>query len=720
MKIKLKVKDLLLVLLFGLFIYFIAMPYGTIKIAKHLDNKGSDKAKVFYQSFISKSLIWNNSEALYEYGSNLIGPYGKFELMMAGWGGESGSSLEDMEKGIEVLKEILEKENKNEKDMKYTILAYEKLMDTFIELQSPEELTYWIGWGKRENNGEINYISDLYQAFYYFVNKRYHLAENQLDKYDENSKYIDEKYYYMKAELALQKGDMESFKKFYQKGENFMGVYRASKSIFEYRGYDFRDYYTNAKGDLKIKGKVSFNGKPMPFVQVYLQEKGQGYRASGHHVVAITDINGEYETLGFKANKYEIGIGLNQNILYDKVYQNPNKRFIDLNKDMEFDFSFVSPFKTISPKPKQLLEEDEFTVEWEPVKDAEYYKVHMVSFTDPLNKSGGNITFPIEDENNNIELKGTKALFDLEKLKEAPGGLSWSGEDMVVSPNGILGGFVPGLDYPIVVNAYDKYGKLLNSTAALRTYYEDFPSIIIGGELTEGEKLIKKKEYEKAIEHYTNILEEDSNNKEALLYLSRIYMVSYKKDKADYNKAMDYAIRYDDLNQDNGLKSQVIEFMDNNSRRKYRDLILKVYEAVSDENKDESFYYGLGKYYLSLRDYNLAKESFENIEIDRPIYIMYIDLYFGEIDKALNFVNSEELDIFNMDKKELIRTLEGIDIETTKDDYRILKDVIEKVLSEDISPEEGNNIYLEANSKIKNPYIKSLLKQIKEENYWGI
>lgn len=720
MKIKIKVKNLLLIVFLGLFIYLIAMPYGTIKIAKHLDYKGSDRARVFYESFISKSLIWNKSEALYEYGNHLIGSEGKFKLMMMGWGGEMGSSLGDMEKGIDILKEILEKENKNEKDMKYAILAYEKLMATFIELQSPEDLIYWINWGKGEDNEEINYISDLYLSFYHFVNREYDLAEELLNKYHQDSKYIDEKYYYMKAELDLRKGDIDSFKQFYETGENFMGVYRGSKSIFNYRNYDFKDYYTKVKGDLKIKGRISFNGKPMPFVQVYLQDGGKGYRTDGGHLVGITDINGEYETLGLGPNKYELGIGLNQNILYDKVYQNPNRRFIDLNEDMEFDFSFVSPFKIINPKPGQLLKGNKLTVEWEPVKDAEYYEVNIVSFADPSNKSDGNITFPImEDENNNTKIKGTRALFDIEKLKELPGGLSWSGEDMIVNPSGILGMFVSNTDYPIVINAYDKYGKLLNSTAALRTYYEDFPSIIIEGELTEGEKLIENKKYEEAIEYYTNILEKDSNNKEALLYLSKIYMVGYEKDKSDYNKAMAYATRYDNLNYNNALKYQVIEFMDHDSRRKYSDLILKVYEDIPEENRDENFYYRLGKYYLSLGKYDLARESFENIKPDTPIYIMYIDLYFGEIHKALSLVNS--VDIYNMDKKELIKALEGIDTETTKsNDYKILKDVIEKVLSEDLSPEEGYDVYVEANSKIKSPYIKILLEQIKEENYWDM
>lgn len=725
MKIKIKVKNIILLAFIGLFIYLVLIPLSTLEIARYLDKKGSEKSKIFYESFISKSVIWNKSEALYEYGNCLVGFDGKFQLTMMGWGGGGSSTLEDMNKAINSYKKILEKEKKSKKDIEYTVLAYEGIMNAYINLQSPEDLIYWIEWGKRSDNKEINYMSDLYLSFYHFANRDYHLAQELLDKYDESSKYIDYRYYYMKGELALWRGDIELAKKLF-KGEGDGQYLRWNHKVpafgsysFGYRDFWIENYYEKIKGDLKLKGRVSFNGKPMPFVEVYLQKIGGGFRTGGGYLVGITDINGEYETIGFEPNRYEIGIGLNQALLYDKVYQKINKSYIDLDEEIEFDFSFVSPFKIINLEPNKVLNDDKFTLEWEEVDGAEYYQVDVTAFNNPLNKSEGNISFPIEDENYNIKLKGNKAVFDMEILRQRSGGLFWSGDDMIVDRGGILSVFIPGNDYPLVVEAYDLNGNLINSSATQRTYYEDFPSITVQGELNEGEKLIYNMKYEEAIEYYTRILEVESNNKEALLYLSKIYMVGYKKDKSDYDKAMEYAIKYDNLNGDNSLKYEVIGSMDHKSKRKHKELIGQVFEDISKEYKGdraENFYYDLGKYYLSLGEYKLARESFKKITSYRHIYIMYIDLYYGEIDKVLELIPS--LHMYNMDKKQMEKALRGID-NTKTEDYKTIQNIIEKILSEDIGEEEGKDISDDAKLKIKDPYVKILLDQIIQENNWN-
>ena len=728
MKIRVKVKSIILFILAGLLVYLVVIPFTTLELAKYLDRKGSDKARIFYESFISKALIWNKSEALYEYGKGLTGADGKFQLMMMGWGGGGTSSLEDMGKGIAALKEVLEKEGKSNKDEKYTVLAYEEIMDSYIRLLSPEDLIYWIEWGKKSDNKKVNYTSDLYLSFYHFANRDYDLAEELLNKYSEDSEYIDYRYYYMKGELALWKGDVELSKKLFEAGKDERYLkWNHNFSLFgsysyEYRDYWFEDHYDKLRGNLKLRGKVSFNGKPMPFVEVYLQETGKGFRTGGGYLIGITDINGEYETLGFQPDRYEIGIGLNQAILYDKVYQNPSERYIDLGRDMEFDFSFVSPFKVINPGPEQVLKGNKFTVEWETVKDAAYYQVNVTAFSNPLNKSGGNMSFPIEDENYNIKLRANKVVFDMKVLRDRSGGLSWSGEEMIVSPTGILSSFIPGNEYPIVVNAYDNNGKLLSSSAPLRTHYEDFPSIKIQGELTEGEKLIYNMKYEESIEYYSNILENEPNNEEALFYLAKIYMVGYRKGKENYDKSMEYAARYDNLRANNSLKYKLIEFMDHKSRRKYRDIIKEVFNSIPKQNIDDNFYYNQGRYYLSLGEYTLARESFENIKSYNHIYIMYIDLYHGEIDKVLELISSGDLDLYNMNKKEMEKALKGIGDNIETKDYEVIKGVIQKVLSEDINRHdgEGNNIGKKARLEIKDSYIKILLEQIIQDNHWDI
>ncbi len=706
----------------ALFIYLILIPFGTLQLAKYLDRRGSEKSKIFYESFISRAIVWNRSEALYEYGAGLANPDGKFQITMMGWGGGSPTSLEDIDKGINAFKKILEKERKSKKDMKYTILAYESIMDAYINLQSPEDLLMWIDWGREYDNKEINYISDLYLSFYHFANRDYDMAEEILSKYDE-SEDIDYKYFYLKSELALFQGDIDLAKELYKKSWEIKDHFQNDKGLlfgsytYAYRDYWYEDHYDKIKGDIKVRGRVSYNGQPMPFVEVYLQETGQGYRSGGGYLVGITDINGEYESLGFQPDRYEIGIGLNQALLYDKVHQNPNDYYLDLEEDMIYNFSFVNPFKLIEPGPNRLLEGDKFTVKWEEVEGAAYYQVHMTAFTNPLSKHSGSVSFPIEDENRNIKLKENKAVFDMEILKERSGGLSWDGDNMMVAPLGILSVFVPDNSYPLVVNAYDDKGGLINSSSPLRTFYEDFPSIVIQGELSQGEKLIYAMKYEEAIDYYTNLLEKDPNNIEALYYLSRIYMVSYEKDKYDYDKAMEYAIRYDELKGRNYLKLEVIDFMDHKSRRQHRDLIEETFENVSKEARDDRYYSNLSRYYLSIREYKLAGQAFEILDYDH-IFTLYIDLYFGEIDRALDLISSGNFNMYNMNKKQVEKALKGIK-NTDSEDYRIIKDIIEKVLSEDLEEGQGEKISSEAKKQIKDPYVSILLDQIIQDNHWN-
>mgnify|MGYP001407044618 FL=1 len=99
MKIKIKVKTILLLALSLVFVYLVIIPFASLEVARYYDNKSSDKAKLFYESFLSKSFLWNDSKALYEYGSGLIGHEEKFQILRGGWGGGDIKTIEDMAKG---------------------------------------------------------------------------------------------------------------------------------------------------------------------------------------------------------------------------------------------------------------------------------------------------------------------------------------------------------------------------------------------------------------------------------------------------------------------------------------------------------------------------------------------------------------------------------------------------------------------------------------------
>jgi len=100
---------------------------------------------------------------------------------------------------------------------------------------------------------------------------------------------------------------------------------------------------------------------------------------------------------------------------------------------------------------------------------------------------------------------------------------------MLLGPDAVLGKFLPGIEYPIVVNAYDENNNLITSSLPLRTYYDQIPSITVDGGLTEGEDMILRKKYPEAIELYESILKENPDDMDALRYLAKIYGIGWKK-----------------------------------------------------------------------------------------------------------------------------------------------------------------------------------------------
>ncbi len=726
MKIKIKVKSLIIIIFATLFLVLIVVPFTTLEIANFLDRRYSSKAAIFYESYLSKPIKFSTNEAQYKYAKSLANSLDKYQIMMQGWGGiGTDSNLEDIGKAKEVLKEVLNGNVKNKN--KYYYLSYSKIMDLNISTGSPEELLYWIKWGSESEDMEINYISDLYCSYYHYVNRDYDLANKVLESYESDNEVVDYRYYYLKGDIALFQGNIDLAEELYKDAKNMGRNFELNESTlfgsrsFLERDYWFEQYKSKLAGNIKIRGKVMFNGKPMPFVEIYMQEHTNGYRVGGGDLIGITDINGEYETLGFEPARYEIGIGLSSALLYDKVFQRKNISYIDLYKDMDFDFNFTSPIKIINPKPHYILEDNKFTVVWEPVEGADYYNVETILFVDPYNMSGGNSRIPIKDEMGADRFVGTSAIFNLDKLKKSVGGLSWSGEEMIVNPSAILGSFSPGFEYPIVVNAYDKDRNLLGSSLAINSFYDDLASVKIEGKLSEGETLIINKKYEEAIDYYKNILEKNPSNEEALVYLTKIYMVSWKKNAADYDKAMDYAIRYNDFYNDNSLIYDVIGFMDHNAQRKYRDLLSEVFNNILQEEKDSDFYYEEGKFNLSIGEYELARDSYEKIDYYTHYDLWYIDLYLGDLDKALERIKSGNVDLFRMDKKILEQSLKELLSEGySENDYKIFKYILEKILREDLSKEEGKDLYNRNYNKINNSNIKAILNQIRLDRYWDM
>ncbi len=719
MKIKLKVKNIVFIILSLFIMISVISPLLTLETAYFLEWRKSNKAEVFYNAYLLKPIKLREKEALYRLANYLTDGLSKYTIMMTGWGGESRATVEDLEKSRDILEELLDKYHNS----RYHALAYGKIMDVNIAMQDVDSLLKWINWGKEISDKEIRYISEMYEAFYHFTNREYDRAKDILDRYNENDEIVDSRYYLIKGYIASFEDNMDLAKECYEKSsQNIVYDTLFGTPVPRRREWWLEEYIEDMKGENKIRGKVSFNGKPMPFVEIYIQEKGGGISisTSGMEFVGITDINGEFETMGLRDGGYTLGIGLHGALLYDKVYLKKDMRYIDIDGDVNFDYEFVSPIDIIYPKDTYTIEGDRFTLEWEPVEGADYYDIQTIVHSDPAKKEGGMMGYTIWSGSKYDGPASSKIELDIKELRKIMGSIMYrDGEDRIINPQAILGNFYKGVEYPLIIKAYDKDGNLVGSSRSTNFYFHEMPRVKIQGKFTEGEKFIFDSEYEKAIEYYEDILDRDSDNEEALIYLVKIYMIGWKEGESNYDKALEYATRYNELTGDDYLLYETVDYMDYRSKVENRERVWQILNDIPMERRDTDYYYNLGRFMVNIHKYEDAVDAFEKMERFLPNDIIFLDLYMGNLNKALGRLDDIRFMPEKMNKISLRRYIEGISTEDLDtEDYRAFKELIREITYTDLSRREEIELYNKIKPKITNIYINGILEQLKLENYW--
>lgn len=546
MKIRMKVKTLIILIIVILIGVGYIVPeiflYGVEKIEEN------EKAAKLYTSYLNMPFATLKDRALYNMGKSLAPYIGTYDLFMLGRG-SSGELVthKDIEKAIESYEEILnEYENSP-----YYVEAYKNLLDLYIGMGNVEKVQELIDWGKNSSKEEIVYTSHLYTAFNHMVKREYDEAMEIVEGYI-SKEVEDRKLYALKGYIHFLQEEYTLAEKAFEATRTKTYIHDREGKLFGnirdvYDGHWINSFIRRYTGDNTIRGRVTVNGKGIPYAQIYIHSKSQyGTYSPGREIfIAITDFNGEFETVGLKEGEYEIGVGVSQPLAYNMVFKEKNERMLELNGDITYNFEFTEPMDIISPKGEFILKDNSFQLKWEKIEGADYYKVFAVAFEEPASMSGSSTSYAIPNEKGEYEIKGTDTTIDINVVNSYPIAVFFSGDDpdeSLISPNGILGTFYPNVKVPIIVKAFDREGNLLNSTLPLMSNYEDITVVKVENrDLSEGERLIVNMEYEEAIEYYEEVLEDDSENIEALTYLSRIYADGWKIGGHDLDKAKEYA-----------------------------------------------------------------------------------------------------------------------------------------------------------------------------------
>ena len=318
MKIRVKVKTIIFSAITLAVIFFWGIPQATLGIANYLDSRDPDRAQLFYEKYAdTKKTI----SARLLYAESLVNTYSRFVIYSQGWGGGSGFSREEMDKAEEMLHLNLEKEP-SKAELKDYVSSYRMLMDMAIAEGSPDKLKKLIEWGKRGSIQEINDASNIYLAFLHSINREWTEAEiilEQLEKIGNTDPGIQ----IIRGEMALFQGRFEDAQKVFEElgKRNWKAM---EDTYFGSSAYlDRRFWLENSNeflgNDGFLKGRIVFEGKPMAFVEVYLQEADGGFRTGGGGYIAITDENGYFSSIKIKRGLYDVGIGTIESVLVDKI-----------------------------------------------------------------------------------------------------------------------------------------------------------------------------------------------------------------------------------------------------------------------------------------------------------------------------------------------------------------------------------------------------------------
>ena len=718
MKIKMKIKTLIFALFVLALTFIWAIPTAILMIAGYLEYKDIDEASLFYEKYASYPTT-PTIESNYLYADSLIRSFTKYTIFFTGWGVGENTSADDVDKAKQILMEILVEEPVKNSEKDYYIKSYKMLLDIAIATGDAKMLKEWIDFGQEAEDERLIYTADIYDGFLHHVNGESEAAKSILEKYEETD-LKDISFDVLKAEVTLLDGKYEEVETIYEGlyKNNWRELERSFGSGGYDRGHWFEGRFDDLKGDNIIRGTVSYEGKPMPFVEIYVQEAtgGLSILSRGESYVGITDVNGEFRTLGLKEGLYNVGIGIDGSILTDKELQSSKNKYVELDEEGgEIHFIFRDTIKINSPKPGEKLSGDEFIVSWEEVEDAAYYTVGAVVFYEPFGDRGISTRTYAKDIKGDYKFTETNAVFSINMFRNNPNINVSDSEKEYLGAQAVLGIFLPGVEYPIVVNAFDENNNLITSSLPKMSYYDQIPSITVEGSFTEGENLIYHKNYPAAIEYYENILNEAPDDIDALRYLTRIYGIGWKEGEQNLERAFELGKRYSEILGDWNLLINTIDIMDMSEIKENSEL---VYAILTNAMKEPNFdnYYFLSRYYIAVENYEEAREALRGREAVTDTLI-YLNMYFGDYMEAAKNLMSENFYISRLSSNKVKEALESLSESPPKgDELKVFNDFLLKLIN-GIPYNEGQNVYDETVKQISNNNIKTILDEIYLERY---
>jgi len=743
-KVRIKVKHLIYILLGTVIAVFFILPNALFIYAEAVEKSSVETSKVFYKRYISMFPFGaRRAEALYNLAQKIVPSEGydsRYKIYTTGSGGGGTLITSEMVNNcITYYDEIL----KNYKDSEYYRKAYGGLLDTYMMGGMFDKAGKLISEGLDSQNEEIRVLSSKYRMLYLLIGRQYSEAEKIGQKYiDENKADFD--IYMLMGDINFYDRNSNEALKYYEKAKDMLAWTTGMPRVSSTMGYNVDVYPYNRievinrinagyYGEGSIKGRIMINGKPAPFVYVYLKDEKDGnINAIGDErmcINAVTDFDGYYEIPGLPEGSYVLGAGVPMPYLDNTLFQAPKEGYFHLDKGevKEYNFTFVPPMKLIKPNGTVTPVDNKVELEWDKVDGAVYYMVCAVEFEKPGVMEGSSAGISVGDR-----IYDTRFTIDIDKANMEITGFMMDDKGMV-NPQAYLGAFYPGSTVPVYIEAYDRYGSRVKSTVPIRKNFKDMTVINVPGEgLTESDRLILDRKPEDAVKSYEKDLEKNPNDTHAMRVLSKIYTIGTKRkydpEKGDLieglnkERAEELSNRLYEITKDTFyLKAILRGYL---TDPKDYGWALEKYGRLPEADLDATDYGRMGDMNLYIGNYKEADMCYEKVyhaNKDTNYYNLtpvVLRLYNRDYDRALTFLNILDLRLYKLDREKLVEDIKKLkSFDKGTDEYKKFEEALKTVFTS-----RGNrdfrNQYKDIYGKVNEPLLLEVLKEI--GNYYYV
>ncbi|RXZ81636.1 hypothetical protein EBB07_13310 [Paenibacillaceae bacterium] len=242
------------------------------------------------------------------------------------------------------------------------------------------------------------------------------------------------------------------------------------------------------------------DGTPISRAAVFLREERIVNQSPGadERYQTLTDSEGRYSFKGVIPGSYQIYLGLTFEQMDGWTWPVNSNDWLIIKGSEQAEHNLVMRplLELYEPVNERVIEEGKVHFAWEPVEDADYYELSAI--VEVKNGSIGTIV--------RSHVRGTEMDISTAELYDAKMGLSYSGEDMTIDPQPLLGFANPEGRYFWSVQAYDAAGKLLTKSSGYRLNQQTIGNLpffyLRERELTAADRLLLEGRLEEAMAAY--------------------------------------------------------------------------------------------------------------------------------------------------------------------------------------------------------------------------